>query len=148
MSHVSKLFFATLVAGAAALGAQADEVDFCQYGEGGCKRVWVENESSALVKSVDITEQHGNDSCNGGFKLTQEKNMVGGGGLTEGATFSVNVLSKCRYKFKFKTTSGCTGDKTQHLEPEDMSDGYYVVRLVNACGTLNAKKSKHRSNYG
>mgnify|MGYP001794449408 FL=1 len=148
MSHASKFLLAAMTAGAAAVSAHASEVDFCQYGEGGCTKVWIENESSALVKSVDITEQHGDDSCNGGFKLTQESNKVGGGGLSEGASFAAYILKKCRYKFKFKTTSGCTGDKTQHLEPEDMSDGYEVVRLTKACGTLDAKKAKNRSNYG
>lgn len=131
-----------------ALVSNASEVDFCKEGEGGCLKAWVENQSSALVTSVDITEQYGDESCNGGLKLTQEANMVGGGAVTEGASFAILLRKSCRYKFKFKTTNGCTGDKVQHLEPDDFANDYNVVKLTKACGTLDAKKSKNRTDYG
>ncbi|MEM9572424.1 MAG: hypothetical protein AAF996_13250 [Pseudomonadota bacterium] len=127
--------------------AQASEVNFCEAGTDGCLKAWVENRSSALVKAVNITEQNGDDSCDGGLKKTQERNMVGGAGAAEGAEFAFYAKTICKYKVKFKTTSGCTGDKVQHLTPSDFDDGYFVVKLDNACGTLNAKKSKRRSEY-
>lgn len=127
--------------------AQASEVNFCSSEEGICTKAWVENASSALVTSVDITEEHGDDSCDGGLKKTQEQNMVGGASAAEGAEFAFYAKKNCKYKIKFKTTDGCTGDKVQHLKPSDFADEYNVVKLINACGTLNAKKSKQRSVY-
>jgi len=127
--------------------AQASEVNFCDSEDNGCLKVWVENRSSALVTAVNITEQHGDDSCEGGLKKTQDRNMVGGAGAAEGAEFSFRAKEICKYKVKFKTTSGCSGDKVQHLTPSNFEDGYHVVKLDNACGTLNAKKSQNRSVY-
>ncbi|MEL7108782.1 MAG: hypothetical protein AAGL99_05910 [Pseudomonadota bacterium] len=127
--------------------AHASEINFCDSDEGGCIKAWVENRSSALVTAVNITEQNGDDSCDGGLKKTEEKNMVGGARVAEGAEFAFYAKKICKYKVKFKTTSGCTGDKVQHLKPSDFADGYYVVKLNNACGTLNANKSKKRTVY-
>ncbi|MEM9572425.1 MAG: hypothetical protein AAF996_13255 [Pseudomonadota bacterium] len=148
MLRLSPRLIGLFAIGSATFSAHASEVDFCKEGEGGCLKAWVENQSSALVTSVDITEQYGADTCNGGLKLTQESNMVGGGGLSEGASFAILLRKACRYKFKFKTTSGCTGDKVQHLEPEDFADEYNVVKLTKACGTLDAKKSRNKTDYG
>lgn len=136
-------FLALICAGS----AYASEVNFCDADEGGCTKAWVENRSSALVTAVNITEQHGDDSCEGGLKKTQEQNMVGGARVAEGAEFAFYAKKICKYKIKFKTTSGCTGDKVQHLKPSDFEDGYFVVKLNNACGTLNANKSKRRTVY-
>jgi len=132
---------------ASAETAHASEINFCDADEARCTKAWVENRSSALVTAVNITEQHGDDSCDGGLKKTQEQNMVGGARVAEGAEFAFYAKKFCKYKVKFKTTSGCTGDKVQHLKPSDFADGYYVVKLNNACGTLNANKSKRRTVY-
>lgn len=151
MNHRTRPVLAALLIGSAHVFvgpvAQASEVNFCDSDDNGCLKAWVENRSSALVTAVNITEQHGDDSCEGGLKKTQDNNMVGGAGAAEGAEFSFRAKKICKYKVKFKTTSGCTGDKVQHLTPSDFKDGYYVVKLDNACGTLNAKKSKNRSVY-
>ena len=68
--------------------AQASELNFCSSEEGICTKAWVENASSALVTPVDITEEHGDDSCDGGLKKTQEQNMVVGASAAEGAEFA------------------------------------------------------------
>ncbi len=147
----SRLCFSTmLVASAVVLAgtaAHASEVNFCNADDGLCIKAWVENASAALVTSVDITEERGDDSCDGGLKKTQKQNMVGGASAAEGAEFAFYAKSNCKYKIKFKTTDGCTGDKVQHLKPSDFADDYNVVKLINTCGTLNAKKSKNRSVY-
>lgn len=117
--------------------ASADK-DFC--GERtACQDMGVYNRSAALVTSVTITQEQTDGACTED-KRTFTQNLSGlGGANMDGDGFTISANSSCRYKVKFKTTSGCTGDKSNHMEPSDFSTKNYI-ELVNGCGTLKAKK--------
>jgi len=129
-----------LVAGPAA----ADAVSFCAAGDE-CTTFYVENSASATVLSVNITQEQGDSSCEGGLKKTVTRDLAGGTSLDPGQSFKVSANKICKYKVVYKTTSGCTGDKTTHIGSSDFANAFNVVKLQNACGTLKAKISRNKS---
>jgi hypothetical protein len=127
---------ATLTA-AISMPAIADS-DFCGNAPS-CQDFSVYNRSAALVTSVLITQEKTDGACITDERtFTQNLNGIGGANM-DGDGFTVSANTSCKYKVKFKTTSGCAGDKTNHMAPSDFATKNYV-ELVNGCGTLKAKK--------
>ncbi|MEM9572426.1 MAG: hypothetical protein AAF996_13260 [Pseudomonadota bacterium] len=120
------------------LSAAAEGAAFCEYGENHCVRAYLENVASVTVKSTNITEQEGADFCTSG-KKTVSKNLTGGTKLTPGEEVVFYADDRCKYKVKFVTTSGCIGDKTTHISPNDFASGEKVARIEGGCGTLKTK---------
>lgn len=123
--------------------AHAAAANFCN-GEETCTTAYIENNASATVTSVNITQEQGDASCEK-VKKTVSRNSAGGTGIDPGQSFRVSVNSVCKYKIVYKTTKGCTGDKTTHFKPSDFAAYRNTVKLQNACGTLNAKVSSTQS---
>lgn len=119
--------------------AAADVPSFCNAGEANCVKAHLENVSSATVKSTDITQEAGKNNCDGGIKKTISQNLTGGTKLTPGEKVTFYVDKRCKYKVKFKTTSGCSGDKTTHISSADLGAGENVARIEGGCGTLKTK---------
>ena len=123
---------------AAVCGTAMAEDNFCSEGDS-CIEVEIHNRSAALVKSVKI-EQHTTDGACEYSDNTFSQNLSGtGGDNMEGDSFMVDLDKSCKYKIKFKTSSGCTGDKTTHLTPEDFADSKSLAQLRGACGSLKVK---------
>ena len=119
--------------------AFADLPNFCKD-QDQCVEVYVQNKASATVTSVKIKQQSGPNNCESGEEKTISGNLAGGtpGFPGEGVWFQVDPL--CKYKIVFKTTNGCTGDKTTHFYPEDLSQkSDWGAKLTGACGTLKTK---------
>lgn len=114
------------------------EVSFCTD-DGNCVKAHLENVSSSTVTSTNITQEAGKNDCEGGIKKTVSQNLVGGTKLTPGNKTVFYVDKRCKYKVKFKTTSGCSGDKTTHLSSADIREGNNVARIEGGCGTLKTK---------
>lgn len=126
--------------------AHAAAANFCNA-EDGCTTdftVYVENNASVTVTSVNITQEKGAASCEK-VKKTVSRNVAGGTGMDPGQTFRISVNPICKYKVVYKTTKGCVGDKTTHIKPSDFAASRDTVKLLNACGTLNAKVSSKKS---
>ena len=98
--------------------ASAELPNFCTD-DGKCVEVFVQNKAAATVTSVKIKQQSGPNDCVSGEENTISGNLAGGtpGFPGEGVWFNVDPM--CKYKIVFKTTSGCTGDKTTHFYPDD-----------------------------
>lgn len=112
--------------------------DFCGDAES-CKEMSVFNRSAALVTSVTITQEKTNGDCVID-KRTFSKNLNGVGGESmDGDGFTIQANSTCKYKIKYKTTSGCTGDKTGHFTPKGISTNKNYAELTGACGSLKVK---------
>ena len=144
--HSSRLYFvAALFAGfgLSAGSAFADAANFCVAGDA-CTTVYVENNASVTVLSVNITQEQGDGSCDGGVKKMVTRNRAGGTNIDPGQAFRFSANSICKYKVSFNTTKGCAGDKTTHIRPSDFAKARDVVKLQNACGTLNARVSATR----
>lgn len=125
-----------LLAGAISLPGFA-EADFCSYG-GECSEIKIQNSSSALVTSVVFTQEKTGGTC-ALDEQTVSQNLTGGTKTSE--SYSIFVKSACQYKVQFKTTSGCSGDKTTHMKPAQLEEGLKSVTLKGACGSLKVKKS-------
>lgn len=126
--------------------AHAAAVDFC-ISEDGCaeaETVYIENNAAATVTSVNITQEQGAASCQK-VKKTVSRNSAGGIDFQPGQSFRISVDPLCKYKVVFKTTKGCTGDKTAHITPSDFAALKYVVKLRKACGTLKTQVSGKQS---
>ncbi len=126
--------------------AHAAAANFCNA-EDGCATdytVYVDNNASVTVTSVNITQEKGDASCEN-VKKTVSRYVAGGIGLDPGQTFRISVNPICKYKVVYKTTKGCAGDKTTHIKPSDFAASRDTVKLINACGTLNAKVSSKMS---
>ena len=126
--------------------AHAAAVDFCTS-EDGCadaETVFIENNAAATVTSVNITQEKSAASCEK-VKKTVSRNVAGGTGMDPGQTFRISVNPIGKYKVVYKTTKGCVGDKTTHIKPSDFAASRNTVKLLNACGTLNAKVSSKKS---
>lgn len=126
--------------------AHAAAVDFCNS-EDGCSdalTVYIENNASVTVTSVNITQEKGDASCQK-VKKNVSRNSAGGTGIEPGQSFRISVNSLCKYKVVYKTTKGCTGDKATHIGPSDFASLKETVKLKNACGTLKTKVSGQRS---
>lgn len=105
-----------------------------------CARLQIKNQSAVVVKSVKITQEKTGDACDE-VKNTYTQNLAAvGGGQTgmKGESFKISVYPTCKYKIQFRTTSGCTGDKTTHMAPEDFTNGKTTAALQDGCGSLNA----------
>nr|WP_070958942.1 hypothetical protein [Hyphomonas sp. Mor2] len=110
------------------------EANFCGI-NGDCADITIKNISSALVTAVKI-EQHTTD---GACKYADNNYSQNLSGWSE-ESFEVALNVNCKYKIKFKTTSGCSGDKTTHLTPENFAAGKEKVQLEGACGSLKTYK--------
>ena len=124
--------------------ASAEAASFCAN-LNTCKNVYVENNASVTVLAVNITQEQGDSSCEGGVKKTVSRDLAGGTGIDPGQSFKFSANAICKYKIAFKTTKGCTGDKVTHIGPKDFKKTFNTVKLQGACGTLNAKASKTRT---
>lgn len=119
-------------------GTALADSDFCGDA-GSCQEMGVYNRSAALVTSVVITQEKTDGACTLDER-TITQNLTGiSGNNAEGEGFTINANTNCQYKVKFKTTSGCTGDKTTHMTPKNFENGKNYVELKGACGSLNAK---------
>nr|WP_070958944.1 hypothetical protein [Hyphomonas sp. Mor2] len=114
-------------------GATSAGDSFCISG-GTCTQMTIENVSAALVTSVKI-EQHTTDGACQYADSTFSQNLNG----MFGESYDVSVNSKCKYKIKFHTTSGCSGDKTTHITPGNFDDRETTAQLKGNCGTLKTK---------
>lgn len=137
---VSRLSIIGAVFAASAGAAAADLPNFCTDDDQ-CVEVYVQNKASATVTSVKIKQQSGPNNCESGEEKTISGNLAGGtpGFPGEGVWFHVDPM--CKYKIVFKTTSGCTGDKTTHFYPDDLKKEDFGAKLTGACGTLKTKTS-------
>ena len=137
--------FASCVIGGAlfAGSASADAVNFCNTATD-CKTVYVQNNAAVTVRKVNITQQKGDESCYGGVMKSVFRDMAGGTGIIKGQSYKFSANPICKYKVKFKTTSGCAGDKTTHVRPSDFAAGKNIVKLSGPCGWLKTKvATKH-----
>ena len=139
---VRKFLILTAMTGAVAAGlsgAAFADGDFCGDA-GSCRDMGVYNRSAALVTSVVITQEKTDGACTlDERKFTKNLNGLGGENM-DGDGFTVSANTKCKYKIKFKTTSGCTGDKTAHMKPGNFAENKTYVELKNGCGTLDTRK--------
>lgn len=124
-------------------GPASAQMGFCEYGKT-CTKVKVANDSSALVKAVNITQKTTDGACD--YKKIKHgdnlSGLGGGQGGLEGQSFKIRMKTTCEYKIKYKTTSGCTGDKVAHITPTKFSAGKDAVSLSEACGTLKTNVFK------
>nr|WP_070958943.1 hypothetical protein [Hyphomonas sp. Mor2] len=132
-SH-SVRFAASIAAGLATLGTASADYQFCNPGVT-CKYIEIKNTSSALVTSVKI-EQHTTDGACEYADATISQNLNG----MYHESYDVAMSVSCKYKVKFHTTSGCSGDKTTHFTPDNFEDKKSGVLLKGACGTLKTSK--------
>lgn len=132
-----KALFVSL-ASAAFLGTATAEIraGFCQD-DSDCKRINLRNLATVVVKSVSVA-QHATDG------VCQEDKRNISENLPVQQSYSIRVDPNCSYHIKFKTTSGCTGDKKGKITPANMSNGKNTVSLEGACGTLNVRTYKRR----
>lgn len=132
----------------ASLGlANAEEASFCNIDEGNCVKAHLENVSSATITSTKVTQEAGKNACIGGIEKTISQNLTGGTKLSPGEKVTFYVDKTCKYKVKFKTTSGCTGDKTTHLSSSDIQSGSNTARIEGGCGTLKTKTTHSNSSF-
>jgi hypothetical protein len=118
----------------ASAGEVGSAMNFCQTN---CKSLYVQNDASALVLSVNVTES--GTGCSG-VKKRHTANLTGAAGGMD--YFVVNANKSCRYDIKFNTTNGCVGDKNVAIGPGKIEDGEVYALLSGACGTLSAKSRK------
>ena len=136
--------FGVLILGGA---ANAEAASFCNVDEPNCVKLYVKNSASATVKSVKLTQEQGSKTCKGGVEKTIKKNVTGGTSITPGEKVAFYADQSCKYKVKFKTTSGCTGDKTTHFNSDDFISGRNLAELSGACGTLKTKTDYSEPNF-
>ena len=136
-----KLFTLTLASSALAAtlsGAAYANSDFCGEAKN-CQNIRIHNRSAALVTSVKVTQEKTDGACALDERnFSQNLNGMGGANF-EGDSFLLNVNTDCKYKIKYKTTDGCSGDKVTHLSPGNFAAGKNYSELLYGCGTLKAK---------
>lgn len=124
-------------------GPASAQMGFCEYGKT-CTKVKIANDSSGLVKAVNITQKTTDGACD--YKKIKHgdnlSGLGGGPGGLKGESFTIRLRTTCEYKIKYKTTSGCTGDKVAHITPEKFTAGKNAVSLSEACGTLKTNVFK------
>lgn len=120
----------------ALLGAATAETkaDFCLE-ESNCTRISLRNLATVVVKSVTVTQHTTDGACQ------KEKRKISKN-LPVQQSYSIRVAPTCSYHIKFKTTSGCSGDKKGKITPSNMSNEKNTVSLEGACGTLNVRTYK------
>lgn len=128
----------TAAAITALAGAAHATEGYCDADEEGCTQVKIFNGSSALVKSVKVTQQTTEGACDVvEHKYSKNLSTVGGGSAgIRPKSITLHFSDTCRYKVKFKTTSGCTGDKVGHIGPSRFAEGQNAVGLLHDCGSL------------
>ena len=126
----------SLLTSLAVLGTATAEIktNFCQFDDD-CTRVNLRNLATVVVKSVIVT-QHATDA------LCQRDERTISENLPVQQSYSIRVDDSCSYHIKFKTTSGCAGDKKGKITPSNMSNGKNTVSLEGGCGTLNVRTYK------
>lgn len=130
--------FSSVIATALA-GAAFANSDFCGDATT-CQDITINNRSAALVTSVKVTQEKTDGACALDDR-NFSKNLNGmGGENVDGDYFSLSVNTSCQYKIKYKTTDGCTGDKTTHLTPDNFKKGKTYTELRGACGSLKTQK--------
>lgn len=127
--------------------AHAEGASFCQLAERNCIKLYAKNVSSATVKSVALTQEQGDKSCEAGLKKTIKKNLSGGTDIAPGEKVTFYADKTCRYKVKFKTTKGCLGDKTTHIGAVDLRENRDTAVLKGGCGTLKARTTFVEPNF-
>jgi hypothetical protein len=115
-----------------AVQQKGETMQFCDSGSSDCKDIYAKNGSAALVTSVNVTET--GTGCSGEKKV-HEANLVG----SLGDYFKIKARKTCNYVITYKTTSGCTGEKSVKIIPNKMTEGKDVAKLGGSCGTLNTK---------
>jgi len=132
---LKRISWLALLAAGISLPGYAEAI-FCSY-QGECTEIKIQNSSSTIVTAVVLTqEQTGGKCALDERKVTQ--NLTGGTSTSE--SYAISVNPHCQYKVKFKTTSGCAGDKTTHMQPTQIQKGLKSVVLQGACGSLKVKK--------
>lgn len=111
------------------------KTEFCNGDDFQCQRTKVVNSSLATVTSVRIIQQPTDGRC------TKDDRKLSSN-LAGGRSYMVVLDRSCKYRFKFKTTSGCGGDKSRVLTPEKMEKGKDEVRFVGGCGNLKVRFDK------
>jgi hypothetical protein len=114
--------------------AFAVDVNFCKSGDS-CVDGLVKNKAAVIVTRTHIT-QEGKHGCEK-IEKTIEKNLTKGG-----AKIDLKIDKECRYKVRFTTTDGCTGDKEGQISSSEAEEGKTAAYLTGGCGTLNVKIAK------
>ncbi len=100
-----------------------------------CREIKIQNKSSALVKTVIVTQQKSNDTCARDERKFKDN-------LDRNDKFWVSMTSTCTYKIRFKTESPCSGDSTAYMTPNKFSKGMDTVILKSDCYNLQTKVLK------
>ncbi len=104
-----------------------------------CQDITINNRSAALVTSVKVTQEKTDGACSYDERnFSQNLNGLGGENM-DGDFIELQVNTDCKYKIKYKTTDGCTGDKTTHLTPGNFAAGKSYTELKSACGSLTVR---------
>ena len=103
-----------------------------------CRQIKIQNKSSALVKTVIVTQQK-----SGGVCAKDERKFKDN--LHRNDKFWVSMTPTCTYKIRFKTESPCKGDSTAYMTPNKFSKGMDTVILKSDCYTLQTKVLKETS---
>lgn len=118
--------------------ASAESTDFC----GDAAKCWsvdIENNSSVTVTKVKVTQEKTDGACEKDERSYSQNLAGNAGSSTGGDALALTVNKACKYKVKFTTTSGCTGDKVAHIGPKKFAENAELVELVGGCGTLTAR---------
>lgn len=121
-------------------GADNPDIDFCIEGKA-CSKMVLRSRASVVTTNTKITQESTNGSCIAETR-TLKRNLS-----KSGANATVNIDPTCQYKVKFNTTSGCTGDKTAHMRPDDL-ESVTGIELRGGCGTLKTSKFEESPDRG
>ncbi len=146
MNGYKNLIAATAMACATmTAAAYADEMNFCEPGTPHCVDAYFYNDASVIVTKVNVKQRANDNGCQA-VKKTHKKDMLAIG--QSGQKVKMRVLNTCTYHVKFKTTSGCVGNKDGNLTMANLRDGehgYDTIYLTGQCGILST--AKHYSKY-
>lgn len=117
----------------AAIGTAHADLGYCDEGTAGCKKLEVLNDSSITVTSVTFIQQPTGGVCTKDER-TYTRNLA-----PHGENYKIFVDTNCKYTFKFKTSSGCKGDKKAQITPKNFEAGHKTAVLKYDCGSLKAK---------
>lgn len=125
---------------------QAADMVFCSKTgtTNGCAKFLVINKASIVVQEVEVTRlrEEGPAKCSEPTK-SHSQNLAGMAAFDD--RFTVSIDLDCAWKFKFKVSKGCIGDKVATASIEELNKEKKPHRkavLKGACGTLKA-----RTNY-
>jgi hypothetical protein len=122
--------------------ARATTINFCfedsNPSETNCIAGKVVNSASITVSGFTI-KQIESDDC------TAEENVHRGNLAGAGGSVDTVLDLKCAYHVKFRTSSGCIGDKDATISLKDIGKKHTLVELLNGCGTLKAKAQPNNS---